>query len=381
MPEKQEKILIFDPLPHISGGQRVLLNILPFIQKDFFVTVVVPREGSFKKELEKMGISCVVINPGTYSLVKKNIIQVFKYFFCSIKFFLKVVFIIKKNDLIYVNGARLLPIAVLSNVFFNKPIIFHSHSLITDKKSLSLVELFAKNKNVKKIISVSKFIKSRKSKLSNKTEVIYNGVDTDKFAENKNKNFSNAFEIVVIGDLIPTKGHELLIETLANLKEYNFRLRIIGSSRPGEEKYSVDLKKIIEDNFLKEKIVFLGRRDDINDLLLNSDLLVLPSISAEACPMVVLEAMSCGVPVIASNLGGTSEIVLDGYCGYLFKNKDKLDLELKIKTFLNLGAEDRKKMSENCREEVLKKYSLNLQGNKIYKIITSILNKNENIAS
>ena len=368
-----KKILIFESLSSISGGQKVLLNLIPYLTDSFEITVVIPGNGAFKNKLNEINTPTVFINPGSYSLGKKNIFQIIKYLIYSPLFIIKTLFLINKYDLLYVNSSRLLPMVVLANFFKKKPIIWHNHSLITDKKSNLLVELSANNKNVKKIICVSDFIKSKNKKIKEKTVIIYNGVNQNIFKKKDVSEVNNKKQICIIGDLIPTKGQDKLLYALSNINFKNWHLNIIGSSRTGNENYYNKLKKITYDLKLSNCVDFLGRKENVVDYLQNMDVLILPSVVSEACPMVVLEAMSCGIPVIASGLGGTSEIIKNDYTGYLFDIKKEEDLIKKLDQFFILSSEKIYEIKLNCRKEVELNYKLEDTANKIIKIIKSCI--------
>jgi glycosyltransferase involved in cell wall biosynthesis len=66
---------------------------------------------------------------------------------------------------------------------------------------------------------------------------------------------------------------------------------------------------------------FLGQREDVAEVLRGASLLVRPSLS-EGLPLVALEAMACGLPVVATDVGGTAEVVQDGVTGYLLRTND-----------------------------------------------------------
>lgn len=114
---------------------------------------------------------------------------------------------------------------------------------------------------------------------------------------------------------------------------------------------------------LDEKVYFLGKRENIEELIGASDLLLLPSTN-ESFGLVALEAMACEVPVVVSRVGGLPEVVTDGEEGYLV---DPLDVETMAARSLEILSDDRRRrtMGENgrktakarfCSEEVVKQY-------------------------
>ena len=91
----------------------------------------------------------------------------------------------------------------------------------------------------------------------------------------------------------------------------NYRAVIVGD---GPERQSID--GLIESAGLRDRVELLGERDDVRDVLSHADLFVLSSRS-EAMPMSILEAMAAGLPVVASNVGGVPEVVVDDQTGLL----------------------------------------------------------------
>jgi len=275
--------------------------------------------------------------------------------------------------LVYVNSARVLPNGILGGDIFRKPVIWHNHSLIGDGKTKTALNFLTELNSLKKVIAVSNAVANQFSNLTNKTEILYNGVDLNKFKPKEDREVSKSKNIVVIGDLMPTKGQDFLIKVLASLKNIDYKLKIIGSARAGMESYEAELKSLIKNHSLENKIEFLGRRSDINVLLPEADLLILSATVPEACPMVVLEAMACGVPVIVSDLGGTKEIVKDDYVGCTFKTGDEKDLANKIILFFSLSLDKISEMKKNCRAEAELKYNLESNANKIKQLINDVL--------
>lgn len=113
-------------------------------------------------------------------------------------------------------------------------------------------------------------------------------------------------EFLYVGQLEPHKGVEFLVETFLKFSdERNFKagLTIVGSGSRLEE-----IKKIVGDN---KKIKILGRKNpgEIEELMLNADCLIVPSLCYENSPTVIYEAIAAQLPVIASRIGGITELM------------------------------------------------------------------------
>jgi len=154
-------------------------------------------------------------------------------------------------------------------------------------------------------------------------EVIYNFVDTSKYKRNsldKNKLGiikKNELGIIHISNFRPVKNIRNIIEIFCRIrKEIDSKLMLVGDGPD-----FAFIKEAVSRLNLNDDVVFLGRQDNVVPLLNSADLYLLPSKS-ESFGVSALEALSCSVPVIGTNVGGLKEVVKDGECGYLFGPED-----------------------------------------------------------
>lgn len=152
-----------------------------------------------------------------------------------------------------------------------------------------------------------------------KITLVHNAVDT--------RHFLPAVEplerhgVLFVGHLIKRKGADLLIPLAKRNPELNFTIIGDGPEREGLERRCVQFG-------LTERVRFLGVKanEDIRDYLVRSRVLVMPSRS-DTMPQVMLESLSCAVPVVAFNAGGTGEVIRDGWNGFLADIEDLGTLE------------------------------------------------------
>jgi glycosyltransferase involved in cell wall biosynthesis len=161
------------------------------------------------------------------------------------------------------------------------------------------------------------------------------------------------------------KGINILFEALSFLREKKWTLTIVGDGDLKED-YKLQAYQL----GLDKKVNFAGKlsNEQLINSYQNSDLLILPSINKnEAFGLVLIEAMACGVPVLASNLPGVRSVFEHEKQGMVFKTGDKEDLKEKIEYLLN-NKNVREKMSIEARILVEKKYSLDKMKENINKL-------------
>jgi glycosyltransferase involved in cell wall biosynthesis len=150
---------------------------------------------------------------------------------------------------------------------------------------------------------------------------IQNGVDTESFRPNGDQTAQRealgwpASNVIVgsVGRLVAVKNHATLLRAVALAASRIPQLTLV---LVGNGPLDAELKKLADQLGIGNRVFFLGCRDDVPRLLNAMDIFVLPSLR-EGMPNALLEAMACGLPVIATEVGGASEIVRDGENGLL----------------------------------------------------------------
>jgi len=169
---------------------------------------------------------------------------------------------------------------------------------------------------------ISKIFKTNGFFKKSKTTVLPYPIHLDNVSYHKEKNRINneRLNLLYVGGLTRYKGIHILIEAVKRIKKDNITLTIVGSGR-----YKSKLEKLAGAD---KRITFSGsiRNEDIATCYKKSDVLVLPSVFNEIFGIVILEAFRAGVPVIASRIGGITEVVKHNYNGFLFEpgNIDQL---------------------------------------------------------
>lgn len=205
---------------------------------------------------------------------------------------------------------------------------------------------------VDRYIAVSDGVAEKLSRLissSDKVRVVKNGISVENFSCGRNntlrellKNSKGAPIVLTVARLNKQKGHEYLIEAASMVPEAVFALAGDGPERRRLETYAKEIN-------LENRVIFLGHRQDVREILSGCDLFVLPSLN-EGLPLVILEAMAAERPVIASDINGTDEIIIDGETGILVPPADPHAIAKAIRKILsnptlarNLAASGKKR--------------------------------------
>jgi len=261
-------------------------------------------------------------------------------------------------------------LAGIKNIFWGV-----HHSNLTGRKSKNTTRLIIKVNSIlsyfipKKIIYCANSSKKIQESIGFKKSigvVISNGYNTNIFKNNDTfrKSFRNehnisddTFIIGHVGRYSPLKDQTTLIEAFHILEQkgYKFKLVLVGTNL---DRNNIDLVSFLNKKELSDKVLLLGRRDDIPKIMNGIDLFVLSSIT-EAFPNVLNEAMACGTPCVSTNVGDSS-LIIDS-TGWVTQKKNQKVLansiteayeEKKLKNTLWL----KRKLA--CRDRIVKNFSL-----------------------
>jgi glycosyltransferase involved in cell wall biosynthesis len=199
--------------------------------------------------------------------------------------------------------------------------------------------------------------------------VVYNGVDTDRFRplprdEVRQELGIDQGSVVagIFGSFKPQKNHPLFFAAAARVVERHpeLRLLVVGDQLAGGLRGSGDHKRqvaaIVDERGLRERCVFLGNRPDPERLYNACDVVVLPSFY-EGTPNVLLEAMACGVPTLATDVGDNARVVPDGSAGFIVPAGDE-DLLTERLALLIADQDLRRRLGDSARRWVADRFSL-----------------------
>ena len=172
---------------------------------------------------------------------------------------------------------------------------------------------------------------------------------------------SNKFTILLPGRLTYWKGQEKFIESLNILTEdynfTNFQAIILGSDQ-GRKVYAKKLVNLVERYNLNKKIKFIHHCNEMPLAYSLADVVVSASTEPEAFGRVSVEAQSMGKPIVASNIGGSKETVINKKTGFLYKHDDPRELAKSLNTVIQLTQDELKSIGNEGRKNITKKFDV-----------------------
>lgn len=350
----KKSILILLTASYGGGAERLVLDQMKhYDKKRFNLHIITLRKGNLEGEFSNIGkvnYSCLnsrkkfslktikrllgYINRNKIELIHTHLIEADMYGF-----------------IIKLMKPKIKLICTRHNTFSKK--IFWR--LLKKLFSLNVDQILVVSKSVKEFISKYEFIPPKKIK------VLYNGIDINKFKTRKDiKKLKQEFKlrdrdfiIGIVGRLAKQKGHRHLFKAISHLKGRtpNIRLIVVGDG---------ELKKELEEYARKlnieKEVIFLGFRKDMPALYSLMDVFCLPS-EFEGFGIAIIEAMAAGKPVVAANVGGIPEVVIDGEAGILVPSRDSNALAQAVLKLLKNQALA-KRMGEAGRRRVEKYFTL-----------------------
>jgi len=203
---------------------------------------------------------------------------------------------------------------------------------------------------------------------------IINGVETDRFVPDITKKIPG--RVIFIGRIdIDHKGVDVLLKSWKGLcKEYDQYHLVVAGPFASDKNIST-LKDYVKLNRLEDKVSFVGEinyySSDIVDYYQSGELFILSS-RYEGMPETLMQAMSCGLPVISTRVGAAAELVFEGVNGFLANVDDVSSLSSDIKGFFDLDESKRIDLGKRSREIIIENYGQEKRINQFVELFSSI---------
>ncbi|MCI5511109.1 MAG: glycosyltransferase family 4 protein [Eubacterium sp.] len=269
----------------------------------------------------------------------------------------------EKFDLIIAEGGDTQAIADVAKGYRREQFANHIHIHYLPPENI--VE------NYGHVIGVSEFVTEeylKVCKIPVKAHVLKNAVDVERFSQNVSEEQKRSirkklglsekdFVILYVGRIMEIKGVLELMQAVTGLEDNHIKLLIMGSANSGKwsfSNYERKVKKFAKRN--KERIIFTGYVDnsEVYKYAAVADIQCLPTLVAEAAPLVVLEAMAEGLPLIVTKSGGVIEYI-DKSTTLIIEQENVIENLKRAIIYMKEHPEVRRQMSENARMQS-KKY-------------------------
>lgn len=361
-------------LPRWDGISRFLSEIVPRLAKKYNITVIAPDYGKTKnKDFKIVKIPVKSMTLGDFIPAKIDYAKIKK--------------IISEADAVFTQTIGTIGIpAIIAAKKLNKPLISFIHSieweLFPKAVSIPLMKKFLyplTKKLVRYLYNKTNLLIVPSSSISDmlawqkivtKKEVAHLGVDTTKFIKGsieqakKKAGFKrNEFVIGYHGRLGREKDLKTLLRAFIRIRSHNknAKLLIVGAGA-----------KDVENMFRnKEGVKYVGQKNNVVPWIQAMDVFVLPSLT-ETSSLSTLEAMSCEVPVIATQVGFVKNYIEDGENGLFFDMQHPYMLSKKIQTLMD-DPMLRAKLGKNARKTITERFNWKVAADKIEQYINELL--------
>ena len=364
-------LLCIEQFSNWGGGQRSLIDLLPaFSARGWRPHVAVPEEGPFADAVRRLGYRTEVLDCNQYASIRKPPHEICRYVRELPRLARLVHDLVHtlKIDLIYVNGARVLPPAAWVARWKAIPVVFHCHSRLLQSSAIFLAGESLRFSRAQMIASCRYAAEPLRTYMDlHLLSVIYNGVADIGGASHRLQ--GGPWRIGVIGRIEPEKGQLEFVRAAKVVANHlpECRFAVIGAPMfTGADYYD----RVVAAG-AGIPIEFCGWQDDVSQVYSNLDLLVVPSTRLEATTRVILEAYSAGVPVIAFPAGGIPEILRDGETGFLAKGLTARALAQRILSVLRMQPAEINAVVVNAKMAWQEHYTLDRYRQQVCDVLAS----------
>ncbi len=346
------RILFVTSSTRVSGAEVCLLTMLEHLDRKRYLPVMAcPASSDLVPLARDLGVP---VEPVEMSFVRhlgrSRAARMVRYPLMYLKAVRDLVSVVgrRKIDLIHAFLPATLKYAGPAGWIARRPVVGTLHDALVPQNMSTLqlrVAVQVINRFVARMIAVSDYVREvavqRGAKLC-LLETIHNGLDAARMQPARSREQSreaagigpDAFVVTCVGRLTPWKGQLQLLKAVQRIQETVPGIQCIlagDAFYPEDHLYKSQLLQFTSDSGLGDTVRLLGQRTDVAEIMRMSDLLVVPSIAPDPFPTVILEGMASGVPIIATSLGGSREMVQDGVNGLLVDPRDESSLACAIR--------------------------------------------------
>jgi glycosyltransferase involved in cell wall biosynthesis len=336
------KIAVLCAIPDLGGAEISLLELVARLRQRYEFHLIVPAEGALKSRAEQAGARVRILSwPASLMRTgetsrRPSATQLLRSAF-SVRLFVRELSGILRDiqpSAFITNASKAHVLGALASRPKGVPLIWYMRDGL-EQRPLSRRLLALLSRRCDFAICISRYVADqvrRHVSPALPTNIVYNIIDLDAFRPGSPPpaDLSKGKDEIwfgVIGPITPLKGHDIFIDAAEKVAKRlsNAVFVIVGmnpyATQPGTE-YEEHLRRRVAGSVIRDRVKFLGHRNDIPNILSRLDALVQPNRGPEGLGRSVLEAMACAVPVVTVNRWGPAEVVQDGRSGLLFPPLD-----------------------------------------------------------
>lgn len=376
------KILFLDQSGKPGGAELCLLDIAKPYRDSCLVGLF--ADGGFKSLLEKQLIPVQVLTKVAIEVRKESgLVKGLGSLGQLLPLINRVATLSRNYDLVYANTQKALVVGAIAGFISRRPLVYHLHDI------LSLDHFSATNRRIAVTLANRAALIIANSQASQDAfiaaggrqdivEFVYNGFDLGLYEHLPNTAIKQQLGIdegkFVLGHfsrLSPWKGQHILLEALTLCPE-NVTAIFVGDALFGEQDYVQQLHAQVAELNLENRVKFLGFRDDVTALMAACDMVTHTSTVAEPFGRVIVEAMLCGTPVVATSAGGARELVETGITGWLVAPGDAKELAAAINDRIN-QPEHSAKMAQNALLQAKQRFDVAVINQQIAQLLSKVV--------
>lgn len=364
---KNKIIIVIDHLG--SGGtQRQVVEYLKFADRNKFTIKIVNLDKGneiLTEEIEELGYEIIGIEHcGFFNLSTLcRLIQIFKQ---------------EKPDIVHTYlftadcygrlAAKLAGVRVIVSSVRNIDLWQKWHHRLAEK-----ILAYWTDKIIVNAGAIQAYLIDERKIHPDKVTTVHNGIDLKRFLNLRSRQETRrefnipreALLVGMVGRFSEQKDYDTFFEATEEITDLVYFVAV------GDGPLLNGLRSTVHSPQLKERIIFTGLRRDTPDLINAMDICILSS-HYEGCPNVILEYMACSKPVIASDVGGCAELVINGKTGFIVPHRKPKELSDKIISLVK-DAELRKKMGQEGRRRVEEFFDVKVMAKNTEKIYSELI--------
>lgn len=369
-----KRILYYEPSSGFGGSSSALVHMIKRLNREIFTPIVVIN--NYGAQIEKLKNTEIIKIRGCTE--QKQFLNSLKNIAVGT---IKLYLIIKKKriSLVHININVIAGIpAIIASKIAGVPCICHIRET---RKLIKREKLFAKWVDIFILLNKPAYQVYKVDLPEKKMRVIYDGIDLDVLSSleggslRNEYNLNSAPTVGVIGRIVEGKGQlefvlaaKVALQTMPEIK-----FIIVGDSKSDDGCYFNRVKELVKAEQLSSNVIFAGWRNDIAGVIKDLDIVVLPSTTyPEGLPNAIIEAMVFKKPIIASDIPGPSDIVVNGETGFLVSPGDINAMAEKIIYLLN-RKEVAQEMGRKGRIRAEELFNIKKQISKIENIYEEVL--------